>query len=183
PSEHADQRSQRVVALNLRRYSRASGGARMAAPRDRAYPEARRRRAALEPCDQSELIVCRRERRSEVLESTGGDIVERAHLEQRASGGENPDDEQRHRECERRAIRAAPLVPPHRDRRRNERTGAVAGDEKRSHVAGDHLHTDQHQHDTQQRPKITAERAERAAAPRTPPGHRTPPRKKKPRSA
>ena len=90
PAERADERGERVVALDLRRHAGAAAGARVAAPRHGAEAEARRRRGALEPGDQRELIVGRRERRGEVLEPGGGDVVDRAELEQRQRRRQDP---------------------------------------------------------------------------------------------
>ena len=63
PAERPDQRGQGVIALDLRRYARAAGTARMTAPGNRAEPEARRRRRLPEPGHQRELIIGRCQRR------------------------------------------------------------------------------------------------------------------------
>jgi hypothetical protein len=136
----------------------------MTAPRNRADAEARRRRHALEPRDERELIVGRSERRGEILEARGGRVVEAAELEQRERRPQDPRDEERGGDRERREARAAALVPPHRDRRGDERARAVARDEQRPHVVRDDLHADQHDDHAEERPHVAQQRGHRRAA-------------------
>ena len=170
--------------MDLRRHAAALAGCRITAPWRRADAETSRRRRALEPGHQRQLVVGRRKRCRQAFEARCRDAVDLAEAEQRERHHADPAGEQQHRQqvCENAGRRLAgeAQVRPHRHGRGDECTRGVAGNQQRAHVARDEHGAEQHRDDKQQRPGITKERSAQRPGPRQALGQRPAAQEKEP---